>query len=114
MIIFGLRSGNIKQDENSLADCAQCGTEQSVHLHFYIRYFHIFWIPFIPLYKTGISQCKHCLQALNQKQMPSHLSSVYATSLKKAKTPIGYYSLLIVSALVLAAAIFTVFIGKNS
>ena len=113
MIIFGLRSGNIKQVENSLADCAYCGTRQSVQLHFYIRYFHIFWIPFIPLYKTGVSQCNHCMQALNQKQMPPHLRSVYAASLKKAKTPIGYYSLLIIMALVFAAAIFTVFIGKN-
>lgn len=109
MIIFGLRSGNAKQKENNLSDCAHCGTSQSVQLHFYVRYFHIFWIPLIPLYKTGVSQCNHCKQVLDKAQMPPHLLASYTPERKKAKTPLKYYSWLIIVALFVVFAVFAVF-----
>lgn len=109
MIIFGLRSGNTKQTEIPLADCAYCETKQSVQLHFYVRYFHIFWIPLIPLYKTGVSQCRHCKQALDKAQIPPHLLASCTTARKKAKTPLKYYSWLIIATLFFAFAIFAVF-----
>jgi len=109
MIIFGLRSGNAKQKENNLSDCAHCGTSQSVQLHFYVRYFHIFWVPLIPLYKIGVSQCNHCKQVLDKAQMPPHLLASYAPERKKAKTPLKYYSWLIIVALFVVFAVFAVF-----
>lgn len=108
MIIFGLRTGNAKQAKSNLHDCAYCGTSQSVQLHFYTRYFHIFWIPVIPLYKTGVSQCNHCKQVLDKAQMPPHLQAGYAQARKKAKTPIKYYSWLIIVAVFFAFAVFAV------
>lgn len=109
MIIFGLRSGNAKQKENNLSDCAHCGASQSVQLHFLVRYFHIFWIPLIPLYKTGVSQCNHCKQVLDKAKMPPHLLAAYTTARKKAKTPLRYYSWLILVSLFAVFAVFAVF-----
>lgn len=109
MIIFGLRSGNTKQVDDNLYDCAHCGTSKSVKLYFFVRYFHIFWIPAIPLYKTGVSQCSHCKQALDKAQMPPHLLGGYMEARKKAKIPLKYYSWLIIAALFFALVIFSVF-----
>jgi len=108
MIIFGLRSGTLKSNEGPLADCAHCHSSQTVHLYFYVRYFHIFWIPLIPLYKTGVSQCSHCKQVLDKAQMPPHLSAGYTAARKKAKIPLKYYSWLIIVFLFVLFAVFAV------
>lgn len=108
MIIFGLRSGNAKQVTQGSSDCTHCGTPQSVQFHFHVRYFHIFWIPLIPLYKTGVSQCGHCKQVLTKNELPPFLQASYAEARKKAKTPLKYYSWLMIAALFFVFALFAV------
>lgn len=70
MIIFGTRSGNLKSPQTDALDCNFCKTEKSVWFYFFQRYIHIFWIPFVPIGKTGSSVCSHCKQALSVKKMP--------------------------------------------
>ncbi|KPE52840.1 hypothetical protein [Chryseobacterium indologenes] len=108
MIIFGLRSGNLKSDDGPLADCAHCHSSKTVHLHFYVRYIHIFWIPLIPLYKTGISQCSHCKQSLDKAQMSPQLLAGYAAARKKTRIPLKYYSWPIIAFLFILFALFAV------
>ncbi len=108
MIIFGLRSGNARQKQSLSYDCAHCGTPESVQMHLWVRYFHIFWIPVIPLYKSGQSQCRHCKQALDAPEMPQHLVQGYQTARKQAGISVRYFSWPIIAALFFGIAMIAV------
>lgn len=96
MIIFGTRSGNLKSPQTEAYDCNYCQSEKSVWYYFYQKYFHIFWIPFIPYGKTGSSVCSHCKQVLSANQMPEPQKQQFLDIKKDLKTPIGYKIALII------------------
>jgi len=90
MIIFGTRSRILKTSQTEVYDCNYCKTEKSVHFYFFQKYIHIFWIPFIPIGKTGASVCSHCKQALNVNQMPEAQKQGFMIIKRNLKTPLGY------------------------
>lgn len=91
MIIFGTRAKVLSSDMQPL-NCANCGTNGSVHLHFVVRYFHIFWIPIFPVSKKGVTQCTHCKQVLNENQIPAAIKYEYFAAKKSAKTPVWLFT----------------------
>lgn len=105
MIIFGSRINAIRQG-NPTYHCDYCGTGYSVFIQYFLRYFHIFWIPMFPYRIYGMSCCTHCRQALYSREMTSELKSVM--SHEKPRPPIKYFSgllLLAVGAILIAVAI---------
>lgn len=114
MIIFGLRSGNTRQRELSSYDCSHCHTKQSVQFYFFVRYFHIFWIPVFPLYRSGGSQCSHCKQVLERSQMPPAMVHDYGIARKNVKIPLKFFSGLVIAAIFLGAVILAVITDSNN
>jgi len=114
MIIFGLRSGNAFQQQLSARDCDYCHTEHSVRFYFWVRYFHVFWIPIFPLYRSGRSQCSHCKQVLEQSQMSQEMVVDYRVARKTAKTPLKYFSGLIIAAVFFILAVLAVVTDKDN
>jgi hypothetical protein len=107
MIIFGSRTNVIRQG-NPKYHCNYCSTESSVFIQYFLRYFHVFWIPMFPYRIYGTSCCTHCRQVLHRREMTSELKSV--ASREKPKPPIKYFSgllLLAVGAILIAVAIQT-------
>ena len=108
MIIFGTRAGKLKNPQTTAYDCYYCNSEKSVWFYFYQKYIHIFWIPFIPIGKTGVSVCGHCKQTLEEKQMPENKRIQLVDIKKQLKTPFGYKILLF---LILAIILVPFIIG---
>lgn len=91
MIIYGSRSKELAK-EILMDKCQSCGKSNSIDMHVFQKYAHVFWIPFFPLGKTGVSQCDHCKQVLKLKEMPASLKASYENLKSQAKTPIWMFS----------------------
>ena len=102
MIIYGSKSKELARE--ILTDkCQNCGTQNSIDMHVFQKYAHVFWIPFFPMGKTGLSQCDHCKQVLKLKEMPATLTASYDNLKAQTKTPIWMFS-----GLALVAALITI------
>ncbi len=91
MLIGGNRVTELVQ-ETLLGNCPNCGTKDSVQIHVFQRYGHIFWIPCFPMKKTIVSQCTHCKQVLNLKSVPSNIATESDTFKSQIKTPIWTFT----------------------
>jgi zinc-ribbon family len=91
MLIYGSKNKQLAKE--ILTDkCQSCGKQNSIDMHVFQKYAHLFWIPFFPMGKTGVSQCDHCKQVLKLKEMPSSLSASYETLKAQTKTPVWMFS----------------------
>lgn len=59
MIVYGWNTKNIKQAPLENYECPNCQQKQSVIIIF-VKYVHIFWIPFVPLKKMAVTVCTNC------------------------------------------------------
>jgi len=91
MIIYGIRNKELIK-EHITDKYPNCGTQNSIDMHVFQKYAHVFWTPFFPLGKTGVSQCDHCKQVLKLKEMPSSLTNVYENLKSQTKTPIWTFT----------------------
>ena len=112
MIIFGTRSGKLKSPQTKADDCNYCQTKDSVWYYFFQRYIHIFWIPVIPIGKTGSSVCGHCKQVLSANEMPENQKQEFLNIKKDLKTPFGYKIVLILLAGLIALPFLIGFFNK--
>ena len=104
MIIYGSKTKQLAKEV--LTDkCPNCGTQNSVELYVFQKYAHVFWIPFLPLGKTAVSQCDHCKQVLKLKEMPSSLKTSYENLKSQTKTPIWTFSGLAIVAVLITIGI---------
>jgi zinc-ribbon family len=91
MIIYGTKAKEIAKE--ILTDkCQNCGKQNSIDMHVFQKYAHVFWIPFFPIGKTGISQCDHCKQVLKLKEMPASLKISYDNLKAQSKSPFWMFS----------------------
>jgi hypothetical protein len=100
MIVYGTKNKELAK-EIITDKCPNCGTQNSIDMHVFQKYAHVFWIPFFPTGKTGVSQCDHCKQVLKLKEMPASLKDDYENIKARFKTPLWMFSgLALVAALV--------------
>jgi hypothetical protein len=91
MIVYGTKA--IHQKVDYIADsCPACNTPNAMQMNVFQRYAHIFWIPFFPIGKTGVSQCTHCKQVLKFKQMTPSLKMSYYNMKKHVNIPIWTFA----------------------
>ncbi len=91
MIIYGTRSKAVKT-EYIAEPCPNCRTLNSMQMHIFQKWAHIFRIPFFSIGKTGISQCTHCQQVLALKNMTPELKLSYDNLKSDTKIPIWTFS----------------------
>jgi hypothetical protein len=106
MIIYGVRNKELAK-EVLLDKCTFCGTSNSIDMYVFQKYAHIFWIPFFPFNKTGISQCDHCKQVLKSKEMPPSLKESYNILKAQTKTPIWMFSASAIAAFLITMGIIS-------
>ncbi len=91
MVVYGTK--NTKLTGAQIIDkCSNCGTSNVMEMHVFQKFAHVFWMPFFPMKKLGVSQCNHCKQVLTQKEMPPALTTTYQTLKAQAKTPIWTFA----------------------
>jgi hypothetical protein len=100
MIIYGSKATELATESLS-GKCESCGTAKSVQMTVFQKYAHIFWIPFFPMGKTGITYCSHCKHSLEKKEFNALLMQDYETLKIQSKMPIWTFSgLAILAALI--------------
>ena len=60
IFFFGTRATKIKERKLRGTTCPYCTTPDSFTVSTFSKYFHFFWIPIIPLFKTHVAECAHC------------------------------------------------------
>lgn len=91
MIIYGSKATQVVT-ENLTDKCSSCGTQNSIRITVFQKYAHVFWIPFFPIGKTGVTECSHCKQVLHKKEFTGNLNRSYETLKSNSKTPIWTFS----------------------
>ena len=101
MVIYGSKATKLATE--SIAEkCSNCETQNSIQMSVFQKYAHVFWIPFFPIEKTGVTQCSHCKRVLQKNEFPENLSKKYDAIKSRAKTPFWTFSgLAIVAILVI-------------
>ncbi|TGE28358.1 hypothetical protein [Hymenobacter metallicola] len=111
LVFFGLGQTRITTTALSGVACAYCGTPESLTATVFSRYFHLFWLPFIPLGKFSLTQCGHCKQVLEQKEMPAAYQAPVAATQNQARLPVTNYLMLILLGI---AVLFIIGVGLFS
>lgn len=91
MIIYGTKGKQITK-ELITDKCPNCGAQNSIDMYVFQKYGHIFWIPFVPMEKTGVSECTQCKQVLEILKMPPYLRTAFVNVKAKTKTPIWTFA----------------------
>jgi hypothetical protein len=91
--------------------CFFCNKDNSVNVEVYGRYFHLVFLPFFPIGKTGTSCCANCGQTLTKKQFNFNYSRQFDIVKSQFKIPKWHFSWLFVW--LLAAPIFFYFQTEN-
>ncbi len=91
MIIYGTRAKQLAA-ENIVDKCPSCNAQNTMSMHVYQQYAHVFWIPFFPIKKVGASVCSHCQGVIQHKQLPSNLQDSYNTIKAQSKTPVWMFA----------------------
>ena len=105
MIVYGTRA-KVLATENVIDACPNCNSHNTVHISVLQKWAHIFWIPFFPIGKTGVSQCTNCKQVLKLKEMPAGLRLSYDNIKAQTKTPVWTFAGLMLIAVVAVAITF--------
>ena len=93
LIFFGTRSSKIDSKQlHDNTECPYCKSQNSLVVTTFSRYFHIFWIPFLPLSKTRILECNHCKKSYNEYNIPLDIKYKLnnENKLKPPKTPLRH------------------------
>ena len=107
MLIFGTSSSIRMSGAPPELECEYCRSVGTVDLHVQCEYFHVYWIPFFPVGKSGGSVCRHCKQALLQHELPARSREVLSKLKSETRRPffhffgVGLVAFLIVLAIVL-------------
>jgi len=91
MIVYGNKATLLKSEFIS-EPCPNCNTNNSLQMSVYQRYAHIFWIPFFPIGKIGVSACSNCRQVLKDKNMPASLKLNYENLKSQTQIPIWNFA----------------------
>jgi hypothetical protein len=90
LFFFGTRASKIKERKLKRTTCPYCQTQDSFIVSTFSKYFHFFWIPIIPLFKTHIAECTHCKKSYDKvhftQEMQRSLES--ENRLNPAKRPL--------------------------
>src|SRR5215831_2017575 len=91
MVIYGWR-GKVISVGQDLAEvgCDGCG-QKTLRPVVVQRYFHVFWIPVIPIGKKVVFECTHCKKTLQANQGTATLASIADQAKAAAKTPLHNY-----------------------
>jgi len=102
MLLIGKKKSKIKSKISKDIMCPQCGTPNSTMVSVIGVYNHFLQIPFLSGGKRGRSVCTNCNQAYELQQMPGPIKLAYYELKETVKTPLWFYSgLIIVKTLVL-------------
>lgn len=112
IFFYGIRTKFIKAIEALNEVCANCNKAGFMSLQYYQRYFHVFWIPTIPLGKTCYSVCGNCKQTLDKSKMSVTLREKADREKSNVKAPLLYLLGPVIWAAIIGGFILIGYIGS--
>lgn len=92
MIVYGTKAVNLHSKTSKTTTCPNCQTEGSITFHIFRKHAHIFWIPLFPIGKKGFSECAHCKNVLEPKEMPRNMQTEFNLIKSEARGPIWQFA----------------------
>tara|TARA_B110000211_G_C13895466_1_gene471477 strand:+ start:387 stop:848 length:462 start_codon:yes stop_codon:yes gene_type:complete len=92
MVIYGSRAVHINSVQSETTTCESCDSRGSLTINIFRKHAHIFWIPFFPFSKIGESECSHCKNVLEPKEMPEQLKREYDSIKSVSKGPVWQFA----------------------
>lgn len=108
LIFFGTRGSTLPPISTG-QDCPACGGQHSISVIPYQRYFHIFWIPVLPIGKSFNPVCASCGAIFHPMKL-----QVTMDVKKQAKTPLWTYIGLILIGVLIGFVAITGMITSTS
>ncbi len=109
MIIFGSRATHLHTEQTNEIVCSHCKEQRKHSISIFGRYAHIFWIPFFPIGKKGVSECNHCKRTLASNEMSEPLKSAYQKIYSSTKVPFWHWiGLILIGLLFILPIVITV------
>ncbi|WP_291870904.1 zinc-ribbon domain-containing protein [Maribacter sp.] len=92
LFFFGSRSSKIGDRKIRKTTCTHCQTKDSFVVSTFSKYFHFFWIPIIPLFKTHVAECSHCKKSYSKFEFTPEMNAALQkeNELNPAKRPIWH------------------------
>lgn len=84
MVFFGSRGKVVPGRQVDTIECPECGNRQFLTFGI-LRYFHIYWIPVIPIGRNVGAECGHCKKTLMDEEVPSLVAKNVQSSVFTAK-----------------------------
>jgi len=119
IFFFGTRASKIKTRKIKRTSCPHCETKDSFSVSTFSKYFHFFFIPIIPLFKTHVAECLHCRKSYSKHEFTNEMNAALEreNETNPAKRPIwqGCGCMLITGffVLVFSISIYGVYFGNN-
>jgi zinc-ribbon family len=111
MLFYGTRSSNIKNGEIRNVTCPNCQTNVSMNYSVFGKYAHIYWIPFFPISKINIIECRSCKASYDLATVDQSIKDKFKKVQEQnpAKTPITHFSWLFIIGLLIVIGIYSSF-----
>ena len=101
MIVYGSKAVHLTSEQSQTAICPSCNTQGSLIFSVFRKHAHLFWIPLFPFGKNGVSECQHCKNVLDAKEMPEPIKRDFESLKDETKGPLWQFSGLILIALLM-------------
>ncbi len=96
MIIYGSKAIHLKSVQSETATCPSCKKRGTLVFSVFSKHAHVYWIPLFPIGKIGFSECQHCKNVLEDKEMPEGLRLEYEDLEKETKPRVWQFIGLII------------------
>ena len=119
LFFFGNRASKIKDRKIRKTVCPYCATQDSFTVSTFSKYFHFFWIPIIPLFKTHVAECSHCKKTYAKHEFSPEMNAALQreNEINPAKRPIwqgcGCIVLVGFFSLMFAISLYGVYMRSN-
>ncbi len=109
MFLAGKKKSVLKSETSKDVVCPKCNSKNTTKVSIIGIYKHLLNIPFISGGKSGVSICAHCQETYKLKNMPATIKLAYFELKETVKTPIWFFSGLIVVKVLVLIKIFSRF-----
>ncbi len=107
MFIAGKKSTILKSKTSQEVICPKCNAKNATKVSIIGYYKHLIQIPFLSGGKSGISECFNCNQQYILKDMPDLVRLAYFELKETTKTPLWFYTGLVVIKTLVLVKIFS-------
>lgn len=107
MIIYGTKGTLLNSIRTKPTPCRHCNEQRPHTMSIYGKYFYIYWIPFFPFSKKGISECNHCKVSYDYDEMNEPLQRAFDNLKADTKSPLKHWIGLLIIGLLFSSTLIS-------